>query len=357
VLLDKSLLSATLADLKGLLTEVRQALPVPLTAAVSDGQDSIRKAIAQALPGIPHQQCHFHYLREAAKPIYEADRHAKKELKKRVRGVRAIERKAEKEQGEPAEVAAGYCAAVRSAMTDDGRPPLCASGLKLHARLTQVAASLDRVESKTGRLPRGLEALRRLGRRGLEQTAPMWPPVRATYGWVMRVARLLENKGERPAKQVRRGLSALLSQVRQAAAKSKDRAVAEQLRWFVKVTKSYWSGLFPCYTSSDIPRTNNDLEHLFGSPRYHERRASGRQQGAPGLVVQGSVRVVASLARRLRPDEGLKLRTGYVDDWRRLRAELDRRRETRRKQRRFRRDPALYLNSLEERCLKLSLPL
>jgi hypothetical protein len=25
---------------------------------------------------VPHQLCHFHYLREAAQPIYEADRHA-----------------------------------------------------------------------------------------------------------------------------------------------------------------------------------------------------------------------------------------------------------------------------------------
>src|SRR2546430_6175624 len=58
----------------------------------SDGQESIRNAVAQALPGVPHQLCHFHYLREAAKPVAEADRHAKKELKKRVRGVRPIER-------------------------------------------------------------------------------------------------------------------------------------------------------------------------------------------------------------------------------------------------------------------------
>ena len=83
ILLARSLLSATIKDLEPLLAEVRQASPVPIVAAISDGQDSPRKAIAQALPKIPHQQCHFHYLREAAKPIYEADRHAKKELKKR----------------------------------------------------------------------------------------------------------------------------------------------------------------------------------------------------------------------------------------------------------------------------------
>src|SRR4051812_37830729 len=124
VLLARSLLSATIKDLKGLLLEVRKALPVPIKGIVSDGQDTIRKAIAAALPGVPHQQCHFHYLREAAKPIYEADRHAKKELKKRVRGIRAIERKVENAQDEQAEVVRGYCAAVRSALTDDGRPPL-----------------------------------------------------------------------------------------------------------------------------------------------------------------------------------------------------------------------------------------
>src|SRR5437588_29996 len=90
ILLARSLLSAPVEELKALLTEVRQALPVPITAAVSDGQDNLRKAIALALPGVPHQQCHFHYLREAAKPIYEADRHAKKELKKRVRGIRLV---------------------------------------------------------------------------------------------------------------------------------------------------------------------------------------------------------------------------------------------------------------------------
>jgi hypothetical protein len=157
VLLAKSLLSATIQDLQGLLTEVRQALPVPITGAVSDGQDTIRKAIALALPGVPHQLCHFHYLREAAKPIYEADRHAKKELKKRVRGVRPIERQAEKEPGWQAEVVRDYCAAVRAALTDDGRPPLAASGLKLHERLAQIAASLDRLAAKARRLPRGLE--------------------------------------------------------------------------------------------------------------------------------------------------------------------------------------------------------
>lgn len=150
VLLARSLLSGREEDLAGLIRIVAKSLGVPIEGVVSDGQTSIRNAVAAALPGVAHQLCHFHYLREAARPIYEADRHAKKELKKRVRGVRPIERDLEDREDQEAEAIRGYCAAVRSAITDDGRPPLEASGLKLHHRLTTISRSLDRVAEKRG---------------------------------------------------------------------------------------------------------------------------------------------------------------------------------------------------------------
>jgi hypothetical protein len=148
VLLARSLLSATQEDLAALLTEVQQAVRVPIAGVISDGQLSIRRAVARALPEVPHQLCPFHYLNEAAKPIYEADRHAKKELKKRVRGVRPIERNLEGRDDPAAAVVRGYCAAVRSALTDDGRPPLEASGLKLHDRLSAITMRLERSEKR-----------------------------------------------------------------------------------------------------------------------------------------------------------------------------------------------------------------
>ena len=150
VLLARSLLSSSQKDLAKLLDEVKQSLKVPIRGIVSDGQTSIRKAVKQALDGVPHQLCHFHYLREAARPVYEADRHAKVQLKKKVRGIRPIERKVEGREDAEAQVIRGYCAAVRSALTDDGRPPLEAPGLKLRDRLAKVAESLDQVREKRG---------------------------------------------------------------------------------------------------------------------------------------------------------------------------------------------------------------
>jgi hypothetical protein len=150
VLLARSSLSSTQDDLAKLLREVRDVLPVPIVGVVPDGQASIRNAVAEALDGVPHQLCQFHYLREAASPVYEADRHAKVQLKKKVRAIRPIERKVEGRQDPEARVITAYCAAVRSAVTDDGRPPLAASGLKLRKRLAAVAASLDRVGAQRG---------------------------------------------------------------------------------------------------------------------------------------------------------------------------------------------------------------
>ena len=148
VLLARSLLSSTEQDLAGLIDEVKRSLAVPIKGAISDGQHSIRNAVAKALPRLPHQLCHFHYLREAARPLYEQDRHAKKELKKRIRGIRPIERQVERRTDHQAQAIRGYCSAVRSAITDDGRPPLQPSGLRLHQRLSMISASLSGVRKK-----------------------------------------------------------------------------------------------------------------------------------------------------------------------------------------------------------------
>jgi hypothetical protein len=361
VLLARSLLSATQDDLAKLLTEVKAGLDeleVPVTGVVSDGQHSIRNAVAKALDGVPHQLCHFHYLREAALPIYEADRHAKKELKKRVRGVRKIERKVEAREDALAEVVGGYCAAVRSALTDDGRPPLDASGLKLEGRLSAIAASLDRLGPR-GELPKELSRLRQLLRKGLEETAQLWPAVRASFKWVHQAARVLSRTEGLSGRQVKFRLRCLLGKMRKEAQRleqQKEKKPAEALQRFLKVSESYEAGLFHCYDVEDLPRTNNELEQFFGSYRYHHRRVSGRKAASAALVVRGAVKVVAAVATRLRVVSGEELAPKDLADWHKQRAELDRRRYARVRQRRFRRDSQSYLRDLERKYRQLILP-
>jgi hypothetical protein len=178
--------------------------------------------------------------------------------------------------------------------------------------------------------------------------------VRAAFGWVHRAAGLLRNEMGLDAAGVRRryrGLIAAIARHRRAAGR-----LAESFGHFLKVTRSYWPGLFRCYEVAGLPRTNNDLEQFFGSYRYHERRCSGRKVACPGTVVRGSVRLVAAAATRLRPIEVSDLVPSDPKAWQDLRATLDRRGAVRTLGRRFRRDPAAYLRSLEESLIKQALP-
>ena len=132
--------------------------------------------------------------------------------------------------------------------------------------------------------------------------------------------------------------------------------LTEAFDHFRKVTRSYWPGLFRSYDVAGLPRTNNDLEQFFGWSRYHERRCSGRQVACPGTVVRGSVRPVAAAATRSRPIGVADLVPSDHSRWRDLRSRLDRRQAVRTLGRRFRRDPAAYLESLENSLINRALP-
>lgn len=124
----------------------------------------------------------------------------------------------------------------------------------------------------------------------------------------------------------------------------------------VKVSRSYWPGLFHCYDVADLPRTNNALEQLFGSYRYHERRITGRKTASPALVSRGSVRLPAALATRSREYTARDLAASNNNTWQTLRRELDQRRETQRQRYRFRRNTQAYLQQLEAQLNQRTLP-
>lgn len=174
------------------------------------------------------------------------------------------------------------------------------------------------------------------------------------YPWVHEATRILNNDEELAAPEVERRLQDLLDAM--ARDREKAGALASAADRFLKVSRSYWPGLFHCYSVAGLPRTNNDLEQFFGSSRHHERRATGRKGASPGLVLRGSVRLVAGAATRLRSRCAAELQPHDLERWKQLREQLEARRHVRRQGLRFRRDPKAYLVNLEEQLGKLVLP-
>ena len=178
--------------------------------------------------------------------------------------------------------------------------------------------------------------------------------MREAFAWVHAAARILNNEEKLGAPEVQRRLQALLDAM--ARDRKKAGKLAPAIDRFLKVSRSYWPGLFHCYSVAGVPRTNNDLEQFFGSSRHHERRATGRKSAPRGLVLRGSARLVSAAATRLRSRSGAELQPRDLDRWKQLRQQLDARCHTRRRGLHFRRNHKKYLEELEEQADKLALP-
>jgi hypothetical protein len=171
---------------------------------------------------------------------------------------------------------------------------------------------------------------------------------------VHRAAHTLDNAAGEAADLVRRRFDGLVGAMARHRAGAGH--LAEAVDHFRKVARSYRPGLFHCYAVPGLPRTNNGLEQLFGSQRYHERRATGRRGASPAAVLRGEVRLIAATATRLHPPTSRDLARVSRDRWRDLRQRLDQRRRARTLRTRFRRDPAAYLAALEQQVCQPALP-
>src|SRR6266699_4724584 len=174
----EALLSSATAEVQLLLAQARswaEGLGKPVRLWISDKQDAFVRGVATEFPGVPHRYCANHFLRDVAKPVLEADSHAKVHMRRTVRGLRALEREvlAERRTPEPPallappgegtpsdtvqadeasqDVVLDYCAAVRGILNDDQGGPLHPPGVRMAEALEEGQTSLQRnLEAKKG---------------------------------------------------------------------------------------------------------------------------------------------------------------------------------------------------------------
>ncbi len=185
--------------------------------------------------------------------------------------------------------------------------------------------------------------------KGLEQTAALWTPIAITYNWIHEAAKILDNQVGLDASLVQLCFQALLNAM--SACRGAAGYLESGILHFLKVTSSYWPGLFHCHSVPGLPRTNNDLEQIFGRVRHHQRRCTGRKVAPASLVLRGSVQLVACIATQIRTFQPQQLASISIPDWRKLRSGLKQHQINRVKQLRFRRSPVNYLTDLESQLL------
>jgi hypothetical protein len=159
------LLSSAAAEVGRLLAEAKrwaERLGLEVSLWVSDKQDALVTGIAAEFPGVPHRYCENHFLRDLATPVLAADSQAKVAMRRKIRGLRAIERDILETchvpdgPGQPSaseQVVLDYCTTVRGILNSDQGGPLHPPGLKMAEAVQEVRASLERNlgEEKKGR--------------------------------------------------------------------------------------------------------------------------------------------------------------------------------------------------------------
>jgi hypothetical protein len=291
------LLSSTNAEIMKLIQRAKklsQQLDKPVRGWVSDKQDAFVTAIAAEFPNIPHRYCNNHFLRDLAKPVLEKDSHAKVQMRRKVRGLRSIEKEVLAELDQPkqkdgelnpeqekyaASIVLDYSAAVRGILNDNHGGPLNPPGLRMANALEEVSKSLER-NLKHGKTPISskLKCLNERISRGLSVYQQDKAEIVEYVEEIKKVFDTLDSKLG-PVKKRLPQFQELKAQFANS-----DDPVKVHMN---SIMESFEPGLFVGGDDLEIPPDNLDLERWFKKPKGHERRINGRQHAGIRIVHEG----------------------------------------------------------------------
>lgn len=314
------LLSSSEEEVEKLFVEAKarvEMLGIPVLAWVSDKQEAFLKGIIKLFPGVSHRFCQNHFLRDLAEPILEVDSHAKVQMRKKVRGLRAIEKdilasreekssaseqlpdketqvpevgaratankpsKTEKPQDRN-EVVLTYCSAVRGILNRNQGGPLDPPGLRMAEGLKQVRASIQKnLDARQGGdAERNFERLAHCIDRGLAEVEDTLKVIPVRVETLRAVERTLNPKmGNSAGRQA--AFQKLLNNL-QAEAERDPTALK-----MAAMMERWKPGLFAGGDALDFLRDNLELERWFKLPKSHERKIHGRQHVGTRVVHEG----------------------------------------------------------------------
>jgi len=331
VLFAEPLLSSAAEEIRRLIVrakELAQAMNKRVVLWMSDKQDAFVTCIAEEFPGVPHRYCENHFFRDLAKPVLEMDSTAKKKMRSKVRGLRAIERKVLESRndvadqntlpdgggptpdsspdddllGEGGSIVLDYCSAVRGILNDNHGGPKRPPGIRMLDALEEVRQSLKRLEqpASDSRVYELLMCLNTCIEKGVADQRETFDRVRSYTKDVCRVIELLSPDAGDAADREQQ-----FEQLQQAFANRSEDMVFVQMS---KLMKSFQRGLFVGEEIADLPRDNLALERWFRHPKSHERKIHGHQHAGIRLVQEGPTLLPTLDAHLLRsglftPDE------------------------------------------------------
>ena len=251
-----------------------------------------------------------------------------------------------------------YAARLRRVLSRSGRKPFRLAGLRLYADLLALLGSLEISLTYLPDEPR-LACFAEAIRDALLAFETEYTWIAEGYTWVLDISAILdvplpEPEAEPPdtslSSTVRAQLDAYLEQLYQRT--DLCASLLAFRKHLLALTKRYAPGLFHCYDIPGLPRTDNDLESLFGRVRRQSLLTSGPHHAKQRLHEEGAwllFDVVSNEHKQVR-----RLQRVPLEDWRDERQRIRKHKATFTDDRRFRRQSSKYLAELEARAAEIA---
>jgi len=299
-------------------------LGLTISAVLSDKQKGLVPAVATLFADATHQFCQSHYLRNLADPLAKGDSSFKVNLRKDVRqqvgdliraeqpheqpkpehnvltttgllpsplpadeGIEPEDASLPSDQGstEPSaapseeeeadEIVTHLLRRTRYLLTLKGRPPFRLAGIETYQRLQELetfASDLlaHRQHAVLTQLSRGLQ-------KALAQSTDAYRDLQRGADWLGEIRVILKpaDDGSSTSQQVKQQLRAHLDDL--LSLQDLSPRLDSFRHHLDKVSTSYWPGLFHCYDTEEIPRTNNELESHFRDTKRQLLRTTGQK--------------------------------------------------------------------------------
>lgn len=274
---------------------------------ISDKQDAFVKCVAEMFPDVPHRFCVNHFFRDLAKSVLALDSTAKKKMRAKIRGLRALEREVLEAQqadktksaanmdsvdaiaagsslaGDAGAVVLDFCSAVRGILNDNHGGPCNPPGIRMVDALADVQDSLSRiaVSGKSGPAFSLLDRLKGFIDRGVSEQQDTFASVRVYTAHVREVVEIVT---------VEDGMSLADREPRFAAKIAELQSFVDDKTYnaMAKMMTSFQVGLFAGAALTDYPHDNLNLERWFRLPKSHERRIHGHHHAGIRIVREGA---------------------------------------------------------------------
>lgn len=259
------------------------------------------------------------------------------------------------------ELAEAYAARLRSVLSRTGRKPFRLAGLRLYADLLTLLGSLETSLTHLPDEPR-LNCFAQAIREALLTFESEYTSIAEGYSWLLDISDILDVPLPEPATEqpdtplsttVQAKLTAYLAWLEQRTDLNPSLLAFRQ--HLQTLTQRYAPGLFLCYDIPGLPRTNNDLESLFGRVRRQSLLTSGPHYAKQRLHEQGAWLLFDVLSNEQKQVQ--RLQRVSLAEWHDERRRMQAHQAPFTDDRRFRRHSPNYLAKLEARAAEIaSLP-